>query len=72
MSVFEAIEKLKVSNQGLNVIRDNIHEQLADIRSDPRMDGLVDDLENLFESYLATWVKTNSDVLEILEQETQK
>ena len=30
----------------------NLDEQLADIRSDPRLEGLVDDLENLSYAYL--------------------
>jgi len=71
MAISVAIEKLKISNQGLNVIRDNIHEQLGDLRSDPRMEGLVDDLEALFETYLATWIKSNSEILDILENQKQ-
>ena len=62
------IEKLNVSNRGLNVILNNLHEQLADVRLDPRMDGLTDDLEALFESYLTTWVKTNTQIIDILEK----
>jgi len=68
MSVELAIEKLKVSNRGLNVILNNLHEQLADIRLDPRMKGLTDDLQALFESYLTTWVKTNTQIIDILEK----
>ena len=60
MGVDEAIEKLKVSNEGLKVILENLDEQLADIRSDPRLEGLVDDLENLFYAYLKTWIKSNN------------
>ena len=66
-----AIKKLQVVNEGLNLIRDNIHEQLTDIRADPRLDGLVDDLENLFESYLATWMKSNYEILDILKNGNQ-
>ena len=69
MPVEDAIKKLEVSNQGLNVILENLDEQLEDIRSDPRLEGLVDDLENLFYAYLKTWIKTNTDVLEILNKE---
>ena len=72
MGIDVAIEKLKVSNQGLKVIRDNIHENLADIGSDPRLKGLTNDLESLFESYLATWMKSNSEVLNILEKDDKK
>ncbi len=63
-----AIEKLKTSNQGLKIIQENIHEQLGEIASDPRLEGLTIDLENLFESYLDTWVKSNSDIISILEK----
>ena len=69
MAVEDAIKKLEISNQGLKVILENLDEQLADIRSDPRLEGLVDDLENLFYAYLKTWIKTNTDVLEILKKE---
>ena len=69
MGVDEAIKKLEVSNQGLKVILENLDEQLADIRSDPRLEGLVDDLENLFYAYLKTWIKSNTEVLDILKKE---
>jgi hypothetical protein len=69
MGVDEAIEKLKVSNEGLKVILENLDEQLADIRTDPRLEGLVDDLENLFYAYLKTWIKSNTEILDILNKE---
>jgi len=69
MAVDEAIKKLETSNQGLKVILENLDEQLADIRSDPRLEGLVDDLENLFYAYLKTWIKSNTEVLDILKKE---
>lgn len=69
MGVDEAIKKLEVSNEGLNVILGNLDEQLADIRSDPRLEGLVDDLENLFYAYLKTWLKGNSDIIDLLKKE---
>ena len=69
MGVDEAIKKLEVSNQGLKVILENLDEQLADIRSDPRLEGLVDDLENLFYAYLKTWVKSNTEIIDILNKE---
>ncbi len=68
MSVEVAIETLKTSNRGLNVILNNLNVQLADIRLDPRLEGLTDDLQALFESYLATWVKTNTKIIDILEK----
>ena len=69
MGVDEAIKKLEVSNQGLSIILENLDEQLADIRSDPRLEGLVDDLENLFYAYLKTWTKSNTEILEILNKD---
>ena len=72
MGVDEAIEKLKVSNEGLKVILENLDEQLADIRTDPRLEGLVDDLENLFYAYLKTWIKSNTEILDILKKEKNR
>ncbi len=69
MGVDEAIKKLEVSNQGLKVILENLDEQLSDLRSDSRLEGLVDDLENLFYAYLKTWVKNNSEIIDILKKE---
>ena len=69
MGVDEAIKKLEVSNQGLKVILENLDEQLSDIRSDPRLEGLVDDLENLFYAYLKTWMKSNTEIIDILKKE---
>ena len=69
MTVEDAIKKLETSNQGLNVILKNLNEQLADIRKDPRLEGLIDDLENLFYAYLKTWMKTNTEIIDILKKE---
>ncbi len=69
MSIDEAIKKLVTSNQGLKVILENLDEQLKDIRLDPRLEGLVDDLENLFYAYLKNWIKSNNEILEILRKE---
>ncbi len=69
MGVADAIKKLETSNQGLKVILENLDEQLADIRSDPRLEGLIDDLENLFFAYLKTWMKTNTEIIDILKKE---
>lgn len=69
MGIDEAIKKLETSNDGLKVIVENLDEQLADIRKDPRLEGLVDDLENLFYAYLKTWIKSNTDIIEILNKE---
>jgi len=69
MGIDDAIMKLDTSNQGLKVILENLDEQLADIRSDPRLKGLVDELENLFYAYLKTWMKSNNEILDILKKE---
>jgi len=69
MAIADAIKKLETSNQGLAVILENLDEQLADIRSDPRLEGLIDDLENLFFAYLKTWMKTNTEIIDILKKE---
>ena len=69
MAIDEAIKKIDTSNQGLNVILENLDEQLSDLRGDPRLEGLVDDLENLFYAYLKTWIKSNNEIKEILEKE---
>ena len=68
MGVELAIEKLKTSNQGLLIIQKNVHDQLGEIATDPKLEGLTIDLENLFESYLDTWVKTNLEIISLLEK----
>jgi len=69
MGIDNAIKKLETSNQGLKVILENLDEQLTDIRLDPRLKGLVEDLENLFYAYLKTWIKSNNEILKILKKE---
>ncbi len=69
MGTDDAIKKLETSNQGLKLILENLNEHLADMRLDPRLEGLVDDLENLFNAYLKTWMKSNNEILEILKNE---
>ncbi len=68
MSIDTAIEKLNTSNQGLKIIIENLNEQLADMRLNPKLEGLVDDLENLFYAYLKTWIKSNNDILNLLKE----
>ncbi len=69
MAIDDAIKKLETSNDGLKVIIENLDEQLKEIRLDPRLEGLVDDLENLFYAYLKTWIKSNNEILDILRKE---
>lgn len=71
MSSDDAIKKLETSNQGLKVILEHLNEQLSDMRLDPRLEGLMDDLENLFYTYLKTWIKSNSEVIDILKKDTK-
>ncbi len=72
MGAEEAIKKLEVSNQGLKVILENLDEQLNEIRSDPKLAGMVDDLETLFYAYLKTWIKSNTEILEILKKDSKQ
>jgi hypothetical protein len=67
----DAIKKLETSNQGLKVILEHLNEQLTDMRLDPRLEGLMDDLENLFYAYIKTWIKSNSEVIDILKKDTK-
>ncbi len=69
MGTDDAIKKRETSNQGLTLILDNLTEHLADMRLDPRLEGLVDDLQNLFYAYLKTWMKSNNEILGILKNE---
>ena len=69
MTTQDVIKKLETSNQGIQVILDHLDEQLADIRQDPRLNGLMDDLENLFYVYLKTWLKNNTEIIAMLKEE---
>ncbi|PIN84319.1 MAG: hypothetical protein COV65_01310 [Nitrosopumilales archaeon CG11_big_fil_rev_8_21_14_0_20_33_24] len=69
MTTQDVIQKLETSNQGIQVILDHLDEQLADIRQDPRLNGLMDDLENLFYVYLKTWLKNNTEIIAMLKEE---
>jgi len=69
MGIDDAIKTLEISNQGLKAILENLDEEFTVIRSDPRFEGLVDDLENLFNAYLKTWKNTNTQVLDMLKKE---
>lgn len=68
MGAEDAIKKLETSNQGLDVILNNLDEQFAEIRGDPRLAGLVDDLEALFYAYLKTWVKSNNEIIDTIKK----
>lgn len=61
-----AIEKIETSNRGIDMLLETINEQLDDISQDPRMKNLTGDLKDLFESYLLTWRKNNSEILTLI------
>ena len=66
MGVSLAIEKIETSNRGIDMLLETINEQLDDISQDPRMKNLTGDLKDLFESYLLTWRKNNSEILTLI------
>lgn len=68
MGIPQAIQKLETSNQGIQVILEHLEEQLADMKQDPRLEGLMDDLENLFHVYLKTWLKSNTEIIAMLKE----
>ena len=68
MGAEDAIKKLETSNQGLQVILDNIDDQLKAIRADPKLTGMVDDLETLFYAYLKTCMKSNNEIIDTLKK----
>ena len=69
MSKNTVILKLENSNLGLNEILKDIDQTFVNMRSDPKLKGLVGDLENLFYAYLKTWIKSNSDILDMLKKD---
>ncbi len=69
MSKNAAILKLENSNLGLNEILKDIDQTFVNMRSEPKLKGLVGDLENLFHSYLKTWIKSNSDIVDMLKKD---
>jgi len=69
MGIDVAIKKLETSNQELKITLEQFDEQFKDLRTDPRFSELVDDLEKLGFAYLTTWIKSNSDIIEILKKE---
>ena len=66
MGIGMAIEKIETSNRGIDMLLETINEQLDDISQDPRMKNLTGDLKDLFESYLLTWRKNNSEILTLI------
>ena len=67
-----AIEKLETTNKEQESNLELLHEQFIDLQADPRFGGLpMDDLENLFSAYLKTWIKGNTEIMEILLKEKE-
>ena len=66
MSLVEAITKLQACTEEIKVDKEELHEQFEDLRNDPKFEGFIDDLENLFLEYLKTWINTNTEVLDML------
>ena len=68
MSIFEVVEKLEKSNIESKITLEQLHEQFIDLKKDPRFSGLpMDEVENLFGEYLKAWIKTNNNVIELLQ-----
>ena len=67
MGLSLAVEKIETSNRGIDMLLETVHEQLDDISQDPRMKNLTGDLKDLFESYLLTWRKSNSEILKLIQ-----
>ena len=69
MGVAEAVKNLEAANVELRETMEQLGEQFQDLREDPKFGSMVDDLEKLAFNYLSTWIKTNTDVLDILYKE---
>ena len=66
MGLDVAISKLETSNQELRETLEQLDEQFNDLRNDPRFVGIIDDLQELALNYLRTWIKQNTQVLELI------
>jgi len=42
---------------------------LEGMRSNPRFEGIIEDLEKLFNAYLKTWIKSNTEILDVLKKD---
>ncbi len=67
MGILEAVEKLQSDNKQQQENLEQLHEQFDDLRADPRYKDLpMDELEDLFLPYLKIWIKTNTEIIDIL------
>ncbi len=72
MALDRMIEKLETSNTGIGIMLESLDEQLAGMRAELKTKDLVDDLENLFNAYLKTWMRSNNEILDLLRKEKSK
>ncbi len=68
MRLNDAIQKLETSNDGITLILQNIDDNFEEIRTNPRLQELADDLEHILHSYLKAWKATNTEILEFLKK----
>lgn len=67
MDILDVVQRMKDSNQELELTLGQLHDQFSDLSKDPRFEGVpMDGLEELFLAYLKTWIKTNTSVIESL------
>ena len=67
MSILDVVQKLEDSNKENKSNLEQLHEQFDDLRTDPRFKNLpMEELENLFLEYLRVWIKTNTEIIELL------
>ena len=67
MGILEAVEKLEGYNKEQQQNLEQLHDQFEDLRADPRFANLpMNELEDLFLSYLKIWIKTNNEIIDIL------
>ena len=72
MSILNAVEKLENLNNEQKQNLEQLHEQFEDLRADPRFANLpMNELEDLFLSYLKIWIKTNTKIIDILTNKKQ-
>lgn len=66
MGLDVAISKLESSNAELKNTLEQLDEQFKDLRNDPRFERIIDDLQELALNYLKTWIKMNTQVIEMI------
>jgi len=69
MGIDKAIRMLEKSNKELKEILEDVDVTLEGMRSNPRFEGIIEDLEKLFNAYLKTWIKSNTEILDVLKKD---